>query len=107
MRSIFITAEAYGAIKARLLDPTPPPPRGPDGTHPIWLDPKFVDQLDQMRAGAGETIVTLFCGWRRRAEAHDGRARPLSPPHLWQESYRPTTNCPLRRWHMAPVWQTA
>jgi hypothetical protein len=69
MRSIFITAEAYGAIKARLLDPTPPPPRGPDGTHPIWLDPKFVDQLDQMRAGAGESYSEVIL---RLAEASRG-----------------------------------
>lgn len=55
-----ITGEVYGAIKARLLDPTPPPPQGPDGTHPIWLDPKFVDRLDQMRAGAGESYSDVI-----------------------------------------------
>jgi hypothetical protein len=57
---IFITKEAYGAIKARLLDPTPPPPPGADGTHPIWLDPKFVGRLDQMRAGAGESYSDVI-----------------------------------------------
>jgi hypothetical protein len=57
---IFITKEAYGAIKARLLDPTPPPPPRADGTHPIWFDPKFVGRLDQMRAGAGESYSDVI-----------------------------------------------
>ena len=70
MRSIFITGEAYGAIKARLLDPTPLPPQGPDGTHPISLDPKFVDRLDQMRAGAGESYSDVIL----RLTNGDGRS---------------------------------
>ena len=36
------------------------PRQGPDGTHPIWLDPKFVDRLDQMRAGAGESYSDVI-----------------------------------------------
>ena len=55
MMAISITAEAYEAIRARLLDPAgPPPPPGPDGLIRVWLDRKFVDELDRLRH-PGET----------------------------------------------------
>ena len=50
MLPIFISAEAYGVIKTKLLDPTPLPSPGDGGLIPIWLDPPFVDRMTKMRA---------------------------------------------------------
>jgi hypothetical protein len=50
MIAITITPDAHKAIKASFLgtaDATPRP--GPDGLIRVWLDPKFVDRLGQMR----------------------------------------------------------
>jgi hypothetical protein len=60
MIAISITAEAYEAIRARLLDPGGPPPPGPDGLIRIWLDRKFVDELDRLlRPGDSYSDVIL------------------------------------------------
>jgi hypothetical protein len=49
MISIAITpAAAYEAVTTLDLDNAAARP-GPDGLVRIWLDPKFVDRLDQMR----------------------------------------------------------
>ncbi len=60
MIAIAITAEAYQAVKATLLETNDGPPRpGPDGLIRIWLDPKFVDRLAQMRC-PGETYSDVI-----------------------------------------------
>lgn len=58
--SIAITGEAYEAIKTTLLGTADAPTRaGPDGLIRIWLDPKFVDRLGQMR-GPGESYSEVI-----------------------------------------------
>jgi hypothetical protein len=54
MIAISITPATYQCIKAALLDPQAPPPPNPDGLIPLWLDRKFVDELDRLRH-PGET----------------------------------------------------
>jgi hypothetical protein len=66
MIAISITAEAYEAIRARLLDPPPPP--GPDSLIRIWLDRKFVDELDRLlRPGDSYSDVILRLAITRAA----------------------------------------
>jgi hypothetical protein len=69
MIAISITAEAYEAIRARLLDPPPPPPPpGPDSLIRIWLDRKFVDELDRLlRPGDSYSDVILRLAITRAA----------------------------------------
>ena len=60
MIAIAVTPAAYEAIKAARLgtaDATPRP--GPDGLIRIWLDPKFVYRLRQMR-GPGESYSDVI-----------------------------------------------
>jgi hypothetical protein len=65
MMAISITAEAYEAIRARLLDPAGPPPPGPDGLIRVWLDRKFVDELDRLRR-PGESYSDAILRLARR-----------------------------------------
>jgi hypothetical protein len=60
MIAILITPATYGAIKARLFVPQAPPPPDANGLILLWLDHKFVDELDRrLRPGDSYSDVIL------------------------------------------------
>ena len=60
MISISVTPAAHQAIKAMLLGTADASPRpSADGLVRIWLDPKFIDRLGQMRV-PGETYSDVI-----------------------------------------------
>jgi hypothetical protein len=65
-----ISPAAYEAMRSNFLDLVDTPRRGPDGLIKIWLDPKFVDRLGQMRR-AGESYSDVILRLAKQAEGAD------------------------------------